>query len=80
MASQYEEIIKNINSEGKAVITVHPDRARIVIANVIKLKSQTNRLRKDLGMVAFSKMKIVQVKLNPNRVRIEFILEMVHQL
>lgn len=78
MASMYEPIIKSINDTGQATITVHPDRARIVIANVIKLKSRTNRLRKDLGLVAFCKMRIVETKLNEHRVKIDFILQMTH--
>lgn len=76
----YEPIIKGINSIGRATITVHPNRSRIVIANVIKLKSQTNRLRKDLGMVAFSKMRIVETKLSDHRVKIDFILELTHNI
>lgn len=76
----YEPIISQINKSGCAVITVHKDRVRITIANVIKLKSRNNRIRKDLGMISYAKMEIVKTKLNENRVKIEFILKMPHSL
>lgn len=72
MASIYDPAVTTLFATGKAEIVTHRDRTQIVIACMIKVKSQRNRMRKQIGGLRTSKMKITIHQLSDHKDKVIF--------
>lgn len=71
---QYAPVWNTIKATGKASVTVSKDHARTMIAGVIEIKSDENLLRKRVGLLGWSKLRIERTSISATHVRVDFSL------
>lgn len=70
----YSSVWNEIKLNGKASVTVSKDFARTMIAGVIETKSDENTVRRKVGLIGWSKLKITRTVLSDTRIRVDFTL------
>lgn len=74
MASEYDPIINNLIEKNSVEVVTHKDRVDVLIAMVKKVKSERNRMRKNLGIVSIPKMTYCVVDLGRGKFKVTFTL------
>jgi hypothetical protein len=68
----YSAVWNEIKNSGKASVTVSKDHARTMTAGVIETKSDENTVRRKVGLVGWSKLKITRIPLSATHMRVDF--------
>lgn len=71
----YRQVWNNIKATGFASVTTSKFAARKITTGILKAKAKENVMRRNAGLMFWSKLEIERTQLNDNMIRIDFKLK-----